>query len=284
VWVFRVVVWVVLLVIGYRGVTAIVFDETPNGSGTVAPAAKGTGFPAQLASAYALQFGQVYLNASPASATQRSSELSQFLPPGTDPQLGWNGTGSMLLQSEQVAGVKSHDANHGVVTLLARVNGQLMQLGVPIYAAAGQMVISGEPALLAAPARAALPSTAPVATDSNAQVALSTQLAGFFQAYASGNAVTLARFVVPGATVAGLGGGVTFGALSGVSVPPGGSTRHIIATVVWRIPDQSAGGKKATATPSVAGFEMSYALTVTKRSGTWYVKSIGPASHAVGSP
>src|SRR5581483_7391063 len=106
----------------------------------------------------------------------------------------------------------------------------------------------------------------------------------FFKAYASGNADTLARFVVPGTTVTGLGGDVTFSSLSGVSVPPGGTTRHIIATVVWRIPDQPATGSKATAKPPAAGFEMSYALTVTKRSGTWYVKSIGPASHPAGSP
>jgi hypothetical protein len=282
--VFRVVVWVVLLVIGYRGVTAIVLNETPNTSSPAAPAAKGTGFPAELAGAYALQFGQVYLNASPASAAQRSAELAQFLPPGTDPQLGWNGTGSLQLQSEQIAGVRAGDSHHGEVTLLARVNGRLMELGVPIYATAGQMVISGEPALLPPPARAVLPSSPPVASDPTAQEALTTQLADFFRAYASGNVVTLTRFVVPGATVTGLGGDVTFGSLSGVSVPAGGTTRHIVATVVWRIPDQSAGGSKAVAGPSVAGFEMSYALTVTKRSGTWYVESIGPVSHAAGSP
>lgn len=284
VWALRVVVWVVLLVIGYRGVTAIVFNETPGGSTPAAPAPQGTGFPSQLAGAYALQFGQVYLNADPASSTQRSSELAPFLPAGTDPQLGWNGSGTMQLQSEQIAGVRAHDAHHGVVTLLARVNGQLMELGVPIYASDGQLVISGEPAFLPPPSRAVLPSAPPAPSDPTAQAALTSQLADFFKAYASGNADTLARFVVPGTTVTGLGGDVTFSSLSGVSVPPGGTTRHIIATVVWRIPDQPATGSKATANPPAAGFEMSYALTVTKRSGTWYVKSIGPASHPEGSP
>jgi hypothetical protein len=284
VWVLRIVVWAVLLVIGYRGITAIVFNETPGGSTPAAPATHGTGFPSQLAGAYALQFGQIYLNASPASATQRASELAPFLPPGTDPQLGWNGNGSMQLQSVQIAGIQARDAQHGVVTLLARVNGQLMELGVPVYASNGRFVVSGEPAFLPPPARAVLPSAPPPPSDSTAQAALTSQLADFFRAYASGNADTLARFVVPGATVTGLGGDVTFSSLSGVSVPPGGTTRHIIATVVWRIPDQPAAGSKASANPPAAGFEMSYALTVTKRSGTWYVKSIGPASHPAGSP
>jgi hypothetical protein len=285
VWVFRVVVWVVLLLIGYRGITAIVFNETPNGSSQAPAATKGATFPAELAGAFAMQFGQVYLNADPASESERATELAQFLPPGTDPELGYNGAGSLQLQSEEIAGIRARDPHHGVVMLLVRVNGRLMELGVPIYAAAGQqMVISGEPAFLPPPARAALPSTSPVISDPTAQSALTAQLGDFFRAYASGNADTLARFVVPGAEVTGLGGDVTFGELNGVSVPQGGTTRHIIATVVWHIPGSAAGGSKAAATSSAAGFEMSYALTVTKRDGTWYVKSIGPASHAAGSP
>jgi hypothetical protein len=284
VWVFRVVVWAVLLIIGYRGVTAIVLNETPGRSPAAPAASKGTGFPAAAAGAYAMAFAQVYLNANPASAAQRASELSQFLPPGTDPQLGWNGQGTLALQSEQLAGVRSHDAHHGVVTLLVRLNGRLLGLGVPVYAKGGQMVISGEPSMLPAPARAVLPATQPVVTDTAATAALTGQLADFFTAYAAGRADTLSRFTVPGARISGLGGNVTFGSLSGVTVPPGGDTRRIVATVIWRLPMPPAGSHKAAAVTSPAEFEMSYALTVTKSSGTWYVKSIGPASHPAGTP
>ena len=88
----------------------------------------------------------MYLNASPQTANQRSAELAQFMPPGAaNSQLGWNGSGSLALQSEQVAGVKVQDAQHAVVTLLARVNGRLMELGVPVYASAGALVVPGEP-------------------------------------------------------------------------------------------------------------------------------------------
>ena len=116
VWTFRVVVWAVLLIIGYRGVMAIVLNETPPSHTPPAPATSTPGFPVQEASAYAMQFGQVYLNASPATAGQRARELAPFLPPGTpDQQLGWNGGGSLNLQSEQVAHRDRPLRGHGVV-------------------------------------------------------------------------------------------------------------------------------------------------------------------------
>jgi hypothetical protein len=284
VWVFRIALWFVLLVIGYRGITAIVFNETPSGSHPAAQAARKTGFPTALAGAFALQFGDVYLNANPATSGQRGTELAAFLPPGADPQLGWNGTGTLQLQSEQIAGVRSAGPHHGVVTLLARVDGRLMELAVPIYATGGRLVVSGEPALLPPPRRAVLPSVAPVTSDPVVQAALTAQLADFFRAYASGNADTLARFVVPGTSVTGLGGEVVFGSLTNVTVPQGGVTRRVIATVMWRIGGDTAGGGTAAGSQPAAGFEMSYALTVTKRTGTWYVKNIGPASQPGGSP
>src|SRR5499427_8504984 len=80
VWTFRIVVWVILLIIGYRGVMAIVLNETPPTHTPPAPTASAPDFPVQEASAYALQFGQAYLNASPANASQRASDLASFLP------------------------------------------------------------------------------------------------------------------------------------------------------------------------------------------------------------
>jgi hypothetical protein len=278
VWVFRVVVWLVLLLIGYRGVTAIMAGETT--SGTPAPAAApSTAFPSALAGAYALQFGQVYLNADPATANQRASELATFVPAGADSQLGWNGNGSLVLQSEQVADVTVKDANHAVVTLLARVNGNLMELGVPVYYAGGALAVSGEPAWLPAPAKAAVPTPTPPSSDTASQEELAKQLPAFFQAYASGDQATLGRFLAPGTTVTGLNGQLTFGSLAGVIVPAGGDTRHVIATVEWNVPGQVSSG---TASPS-AQLEMSYALTIVNTGGTWYISAIGPSFQTAGS-
>jgi hypothetical protein len=84
VWTFRVVVWAVWLIIGYCGAMAIVLNETPPTDSPSDPAApEARGFPAQEASAYALQFGQVYLNASPAVVDQRASQRRRG-PPDKD--------------------------------------------------------------------------------------------------------------------------------------------------------------------------------------------------------
>lgn len=284
VWTFRIVVWAVLLVIGYRGVMAIVLNETPparSHSASTAPAAPG--FPVQEASAYALQFGQVYLKASPATSGQRASALAAFLPPGApDPQLGWNGGGSLSLQSEQVAGVQVKDAQHAIVTLLARVNGTMMELGVPVYAAAGGMAISGEPAWLPAPRTVSPPAPQPANSDAATQSALMRQLPAFFTAYATGDQSTLGRFLAPGTSMTGLGGSVVFSSVTGVTAPAGGNVRHIVATVVWEIPGQA--GKTTRAGNTAANLEMTYALTIVRQHGTWYVQSIAPATQAGGQP
>jgi len=279
VWVFRVVVWLVLLLIGYRGVTAIMGGETTSGSAPAPAATPSSSFPSALAGAYALQFGQVYLNADPARANQRASELATFVPSGADAQLGWNGNGSLVLQSEQVADVAVQDAHHAVVTLLARVNGNLMELGVPVYYTGGALAVSGEPAWLPAPSKAAVPTPTPPSSDSASQTELAKQLPAFFQAYASGDQATLGRFLAPGTTVTGLNGQLTFGSLAGVIVPAGGDTRHVIATVEWNVPGQASSG---TASPS-AQLEMSYALTIVNTGGTWYISAIGPSFQTAGS-
>jgi conjugative transposon protein TcpC len=283
VWTFRVVVWAVLLIIGYRGVMAIVLNETPPSHTPPAPAASTPAFPVQEASAYALQFGQVYLNASPATAGQRARGLAPFLPPGTpDQQLGWNGGGSLNLQSEQVADVRVEDSQHAVVTLLARVNGNMMELGVPVYAAAGGLGISGEPAWLPAPKSVVQPAQPSVNTDSAAESELMRQLPAFFTAYASGDQSTLGRFLAPGTALTGLGGTVMFGSVTGVTAPVGGTTRHIVATVVWEIPGAPAKGTRAG--NAAANLEMTYALTIVRQHGTWYVQSIAPSTQAGGQP
>jgi Conjugative transposon protein TcpC len=281
VWVFRAVAWTVVLVIGYLGVKTIISNETASGQGAAATPAASAKFPADLAAAYALQFGEVYLNASPATAGQRASELARFIPGGSDPQLGWNGSGILRLQSEQVAGVDVRNGHHAIVTLLARVNGQLMELGVPVYAGKGGMSIAGEPAWLPAPPQAAPPSPATTASDQATQSEMMSQLPAFFEAYASGNQVTLGRFLVPGTVLAGLNGQVSFGSLVAVNVPPGGTTRNITATVMWKVPGQPATGAGSVTS---AGLEMSYALTITKQNGTWYVRDVSPSSLVAGSP
>jgi hypothetical protein len=278
-WPLRVVLWATLLVIAYRGVTAIVFHQTAappaDGTGSAGPAA--AQFPVTLAEAYASEFGRVYLNFSPATQAQREQELAAFLPPGVtaaNPDLGWNGTGQLSLQSEQVAGITVQDPQHAVVTLLATVNGQLMELGVPVVASGGGVVVAGEPAWLPAPPSASPPAPASQGSDPVARGELLNELPAFFQAYADGDSAALRRFESRGVSLTGLDGAVAFDSIAGLQVPPGGTTRDITVTVIWQLPGQASAG--------ITKLEMAYRMSVVDlQSGKWYVNEISAATEAV---
>ena len=279
VWTFRVVVWAVLLIIGYRGVMAIVLNETPPSTTPPAPAASTPAFPVQEASAYALQFGQVYLNFSPATAAERASELSAFLPAGSSSQFGWNGNGSLTVQSVQAAGVQVQSAHSAVVSVLALANGRLIDLSVPVYYSGGALVVSGEPALTSPPAGVAPPAAAKETVDRPAQQELTGQLPAFFRAYASGSSAQLAPFAAPGAKLTGLGGQVSFGGITGVSVPAAaGSVRQITVTVAWLPASTPSAGPGNSSAGGRAQIEMTYAMTVVQRAGRWFVSSIGAST------
>jgi Conjugative transposon protein TcpC len=279
VWVARAVFWAVLLLIGYRGVLAI-FDGPGDSAATASSgAATSAGaFPVTSAEAYALEFGDVYLNFSPATAARRSHDLASFLPSGKDSQLGWDGAGSQKVLDEQVANVSVTSAHAAVVTLLARLsNGTLIDLGVPIYATSGGMSVSGDPALLPGPPTAVPPAGSRLSPDRATETALRTQLPAFFQAYARGDQGTLARFAAPGAHLTGLGGSVTFAGIDDVYVPAGGSSRTALVTVTWHLPvvPGSAQGSSVSAAP--ASLQMTYQLTVVRQRDTWDVKWVGAA-------
>ncbi len=299
-WPLRVVLWATLLIVAFRGVTAIVFDDH-----SASPAAR-TGpasaksvqfpvsqfpvsqfpvsqfpvsqFPVSLAEAYAAEFGRVYLNFSPQTQGQREQQLAAFLPASVaaaNPDLGWNGIGQLSLQSEQVAGIAVQDPQHAVVTLLASVNGQLMELGVPVAASGGGVVVSGEPAWLPAPASITLPSAAPGRSDPVAQSQLTNELPLFFQAYANGDSAALSQFTVKGVSLTGLGGDVTFDSIAALVVPSGGTARQIVVTVIWQLAGQAG--------EDVAKLEMTYRMSVVDlQSGKWYVKEVSASTEAVG--
>lgn len=275
VWSMRAIIWAVLIIIGARGVIAIALNQkTPVRTSGVTSSARPGGFPSSFAEAYALEFASVYLNASQSSQAQRAQQLAGFLPNGSASQLGWNKAGSLTLQSDQVAGISVQDTHHAVVTLLARVNNQLMELGVPIYAANGAMAVSGEPAWLGAPPRATPRPPKPMPADASTEAALTAQLPGFFQAYAAGKQAAIGKFLARGASVTGLGGAVMFSSISSVYVPVGGNTRHITVGVVWQIPGQSG------AAP--AQLQMTYDMTVVSQDANWYVQSIQAAAEPTG--
>ncbi len=279
VWVLRGFLWVVLLLIAYRGVVAIVTGYQSPGSqprtAIGSAAAPADGYPVSLASAFALEFGQVYLNFSPATAAQRAAGLAPFLPPGADPQLGWDGSGSQTVQSVQVAGVDVHGARSAVVDLLALANGHLIEIGVPVYYSGGALVVSGQPALLPPPATAIPPPALATAGDPAAASALKGVLPVFFRAFASGNRAKLGAFAAPGTQLTGLNGEVAFDSVVSVTVPAGSTAvKTISVTVAW-LPVSTPSAGPPSAAGGRAQIDMTYSMTVERRAGRWYVRSIG---------
>jgi len=287
-WPLRVVLWAALLVVAFRGITAIVFGQAlaPAGGGTAPAGAAAEQFPVTLAEAYAAEFGRVYLSFNPQNPAPREQALAAFVPASVaaaHPDLGWNGTGQLNLQSEQVTGITVQDPQHAVVALLALVNGRLMELGVPIAASGSGVVVSGEPAWLPAPLQISpAPAAAQGRSDQVAQSQLMNELPAFFQAYASGDSAALNRFLIRGVSLAGLGGAVTFDSISALHVPPGGAERQITVTVIWQLPQPP--GSAAGNPGMTSKLEMAYGMSVVDlQSGKWYVKEIGASTETVGA-
>jgi hypothetical protein len=283
VWMLRVLVWVVVLLIGYRGVLAIVGSYTEPAGVSSSPGQAAGGFPVQLAGAFGLEFAQVYLNFSPATAVQRANELAPFLPSGTtgDAQFGWNGSGSLTVSSEQLAGVDVKNAHSAVVDVLALANNQIIEIGVPVYYADGGIVVSGQPAFLSPPPGLVLPAPGKVTEDTQAQRQLMAQLPAFFRAYSGSDIAKISQFAAPGVKLSGLNGEVEFGSILSVTVPASsGSVRQITVTVAWLPASSPAAGVTGGGRAQI---DMTYAMAVVLRAGHWYVSSIG-ASTALPGP
>ncbi|MQA96202.1 MAG: conjugal transfer protein [Streptosporangiales bacterium] len=278
IWVGRAILWAFILVVIFNGIRAP-FERFTSGATTTPPTQGGAtdnGFPTEAASAYALQFAHVYLNYDQATPGVRATSLAQFLPEGADPQFGWNGSGRQVLQQASVASVSASDAQHGIVRLAVLINGRSMRLDVPIYADGGALGISGRPALLPPPAKAAVPSAGNGQSDEAAENELRPWLTNFFQAYAAGGQ-SLSQYLAEGAAVEGLSGSVRFKALREVTAQPGDTTRQVNATVEWQMPSLGSGGSS-----SAGGLTQTYQLTVVNDTGKWFVKEVRGSTEPYG--
>jgi Conjugative transposon protein TcpC len=264
-WPMRVVLWASIVVIGYCGIMTIMLNEMPadtksSGVATVSPSL----FLIAFGEAYKVRFSQVCQNLRTANRAQLTTFILANVSSVQSQFSGCN-VGTLHLHYACIAGIDVRSANTAVVTLLAAVNGHLMELGVPLYASGGKIVVSGQPATLPAPSTVTPPSAPQASTDSAVQSALSSQLPAFFQAYASGDQATLNRFLAPGVSITGLDGAVVYSSIAGIAVPAGGATRDITVTVDWTLPEQVR-----TGVPQLA---QTYEMTVVdQQNGKWYVK------------
>lgn len=268
-WVGRAVLWAFIIVVVVNGIRAPLErftssspSSTSSGNSTSAAQSQ---FPSSAASAYALEFAQVYLNFDQRDQAGRAARLAYFLPPNSAEE-GWDGFGSLSVTSLQVAGVEAKDANNGIVTVLVQTGGNWMQLAVPVYAKDGAMVIPNAPALLAPPPQATAPQRS-TASDSALVTEVTQPLTSFFTAYGAGDKTSLSRYTLPGSNVSdsGLGNAVSFIQLGSITAPPGPADQRVVtATVTWQI----SGGK----------LDQTYDVTMVRQSGQWYVKDVRGAT------
>ncbi|MEY9213763.1 hypothetical protein ABH917_003209 [Thermobifida halotolerans] len=224
-----------------------------------------------------MRFAEVYLNADPADAEQRADALAEFVPEGRATAFDLPGA-ELSATGIEVLVVDVKDEHNALVRLAADINGEPMTLDVPVYADQGgtALVVSGRPALLAAPDKATLPDTS-FETDSDARAELEPILRGFFEAYAQ-NHEHLDRYLESGADIAALPDGVLqFGSVTEVRVPAAAQgtqedVRVAQVTVVWRVP----GGDEP------AELTQSYDVTVVRSGGSWYVRDIQGALNSFG--
>ncbi|KAB2343948.1 conjugal transfer protein [Actinomadura rudentiformis] len=268
VWLGRAVLWAVILVILFNGIRAPFerFTASESGSTTTSKPSKAAQFPASAASAFAMQFATVYLNYDQRTAPARETQIRTFIPEGADGQFGWNGVGTLQVNSVQVAGVDARDANNAIVTVLARSQDKWLRLAVPVYAKDGALVISGRPALLPPPTRATLPQAGVRDRDQALETELKAVLGPFFQAYAQGDPAALARYA-DGKALSGLAGAVTFFQVKEVVAPKGpAGERTVTATVAWQIPGTGGGNG--------GELEQAYQLEMVKKGANWFVRDI----------
>ncbi|GII77732.1 hypothetical protein Sru01_27140 [Sphaerisporangium rufum] len=283
-WIGRAVLWALIVVIVVNGVRAPIERFTQGDQPTGAPVAPtSSGFPEAEAAAFANQFALVYLNFDGTKPDQRIQRLKPFVAEGVE-QLGWNGLGRMGAGAAQFSGIEVLDKQNAVVTVVVQSEAQRWKLSVPLYYADGRFVVNGRPALLPAGGAAAPPQQPEPDRDESTEAELRPQLEGFFKAYAAGDDTQLQRFVAQGVTLDGFGGKVTLDDLASVVAPPGGTTREVMAKVVWSLAGSGSPspGPNSTDPAAQAGtLEQAYRLTVEKQGDNWYVKDIRGATRPV---
>lgn len=295
VWVGRVFLWAVLLVILVNGIWLPLRDglalpgvhTADSGAEDQEETAQ---FPESAAAAFALRFAEVYLSVpdsedtdddadadlgDASQAQERTEELAEFVPEGQTADYDVPADSEMDVSDLHILGVEASGAHDGVVHLAMHLNDTPMRLDVPVYTEGTSLVVTGQPALLAAPETVEPPEPESVEVDSEAREELETDLAEFFESYAGGDLPE--RYLDDEASVTPLPeDALEFVELEEVVVPhaaagEGTDVRQAHATVVWEIPDSGESAVELT---------QGYALTVVRDGTEWNVRDIQGAPHS----
>ena len=265
----RVLLWSAVALVFANGAVALVRNVTGGGARSDEAGAEAPTFPEGAASAFAARFAHAYLNYDARSPTERQNQLQAYLAEGVDPLAGWDGAGEQTAVNTIPVDVDVLSDRLAVVTVAVNVTGpRWLYLGVPVAADGERLAVTGAPALVPAPERAAIDAdelTDVGDTDGALASQLRPTLTSFLRAYGSGSAADLAYFLRPGREVRGLGGAVRLGALQSLRVSTGGARRSAVAAVRWV--DRTTG----------AGLTQTYHVELVEQGGRWYVDSVGAA-------
>lgn len=285
---------VILLVVVAAGVSAIV-RPAPRVLSSAAittiaqDAVAGTGFPAQAAETFAVQFAQTYYTWNGAdrdARLARTADLDSYLPASVDD--GWDGQGVQTIARGPFIArdTRSADRNNGTVSLALQTDsGAWLYPQVMIWADdTGSLTVAATPVLGPAPARASFPGNSASVTgdvDTAAARAVQPVLTGFFTAWAASDSNALDRYLTQDAAVParqGLDGAVDFGAISDVVVSAENNSdgsRSASATVQWVYGDP--------AQPTSSTTSQTYLLTLVQNSGQWSLRDIAAGTVGAGS-
>lgn len=272
-WLFRalvVAVLLLLLLLGLKQAVSSLVTPTPIdiGKTTPPPARTGTAaFPTDEADALAMRFALAYETYNSSNPQARMSALAPYLPSGADLTMGWNGQGQQTAELAVPTTIKVQSATRALVTVAVLTNsgnGQWIYIGVPVYAQGAEVVVTGTPALVPAPAKANYQAPTPAPGDGQLANQLQPNLSAFFTAYAASSQTDLSYYAAPGVTFQGLQGQVQFQRLEIIHVDPQGTTRHAIVRVTWGYQNGAA-------------MTQSYDLTLQLLNGQWHVGALVPA-------
>jgi hypothetical protein len=206
------------------------------------------GFPLTAGEALAARFSAAYLAYDPNTSTQRAALLKSYGPTLSDTAV--IGTGqtvrTVTAPPIQVAAPTLVDPNNAVFHFGAPVatakSTAWLYLDVPVYADdAGNVVVSGSPALVPAPVLAGEPTFGPLpdSEETLPQEVSTSLLQPFLVDWAAGDTTRLALVVSDDASTAartGLGGVVKFQSLDRVWAPGlvgDDGNRKVFTTVTW---------------------------------------------------
>lgn len=256
--------WIFWAVIGFAVLTGVrSWFSAPATTGPGVPAS--AMFPAAAASGVAERFASAYYTWDEGKPQDRADALGPLIANGGDGStLGWDGKGVQTAGQAHTFSVDAVDSAHARVSVSVPVTpsaksadgkswtpGKAVQLAVEVQIEVrdGYPYVVGSPGAVAAPTPPRINAVAFAHEDTDLTGQTKDYAKTFFKTYSQTGDVS--AITAPGASIAGLGGGVAFKDLSSWSVAvDGGDSRAVHATVKWTV-----GG---------AVVEQNYSLTITK--------------------